>query len=290
MITHMTQGGTARFGVFHCGCLALLVACGQNQTVAGPGDAGATHDAGARLDAGPNHDAGPSHDAGPDAAQRDGGVTFQARLDGDQIVVDVLGGQSLHAQSCSGSTQVEKQTASGQWASLQDDRYPSFNNPGYYLDGVFVRPEFNLGCDVVGCDSLPLQIFLGYARQYVKTGEKPAPAGETTAKSPAPVVETRAFQGTLRITIKYSTGASCDATQQVVLQLVVPKDGVCCPIGLPGCSSSGPGGGWARSLTECRTWSPEYDVYFAAVSDVHGCPALAADNAQCCGCVSDAGM
>ncbi len=286
----MTQSGTARLGVVRSCWLVLLVACGQTQTLAGngasdagPNDAGVHHDAGV-------HDAGPKHDAGGDAAQDAGGPVFHARLDGDQIVVDVLGGQALRAESCSGSMQVEKHVAAGQWAPLQDDRYPYFNNPGYYLDGVFVRPSSNLGCDVVGCDPLPQQIFLGYAREYVKTGQKPAPAGETTAKSPAPVIETRAFHGTLRITLKYSTDASCNTKQQVVLQLVVPKDGVCCPIGLPGCSSSGPGGGWARALTECRTWRTEYDLYFATVNDVHGCPALEFDNAQCCGCAApDAG-
>jgi len=211
-------------------------------------------------------------DAAAEDASTDGAVTgpddlaLSVFMRGDAIYVHVAGA-TIYDRSCSGGPGLDKQDGDA-WVAPQDDRYPDWQNPGYYLDGVFVGPSSNEGCDVVQCSEIPAEVFVARALEYVKVGEQPAPADAPTATSPAPVIERRPLRGQkLRITFLYSRTERCDDTQTATLLLDLPARGVCCPVGTDGCSSEGPGGGWAPSLDACAPYSIEYDGYSVARQD-----------------------
>jgi len=222
----------------------------------------------------------------------DAGV-FRARLIGDLVVVDVPDGlPPLTQLSCSGWWAVLEKPDGARWVPLQDDRHPSSNNPGYFLDGEYIEPSFNLGCDVIGCDDQPFSdlIYADDAREYVKVGTmalpedvSPAP-GMSPPDDPADVIETRPFSGALRVRFTYSTERDCSEPHEVTVPLEIPEHGVCCPIGSPSCSSTGPGGGWAPTADACLEWSEVFDESFVITTDPRGCPALADDPDTCCGC------
>lgn len=258
-------------------CTALF-ACDASDS-----DADAGSDAGAVPDA-----AQPE----PDAAQPDG---FHARLEGDVVMIDWDGG-ALSTLTCSGVSLLEKREGD-RWVPLRDDRPPSWNSPGYFIDGEYSEPSFNLGCDVVSCYEPNTPLHMGFAREYVKTGTQPIPDGAGDAgiaapilpADPADVIETRAFHGLLRARFTYSLGTECAEQLEAIVELEVPEEGVCCPIGNAGCSSEGPGGGWAPTLDACRPWSIEYDALSVRATDVRDCPVLVQDYDMCCGCAIEDG-
>jgi hypothetical protein len=167
----------------------------------------------------------------PDAALPDG--TFSAGLGDDaMVIVEAHTDLQIMRLSCSGWDAVLEKRVAGDWQPLQDDRHPSWNNPGYFLDGEYVQPSFNLGCDVVYSERAFYggQTQAGHAREYVKTGtralsleeEDAGTFGEIEPDDPADVIETREFHGELRVRFKYSLLANCETPQEVVLQLEVP--------------------------------------------------------------------
>ena len=190
---------------------------------------------------------------------------------------------AFYFRICTNALRVAKQSG-GAWVPLRDDRHPSFNNPGYYLDGHYVKPSHNEGCDVWACIRLEDGMTVALAQEYVKTGTLAPPSGEDSDVTPVDVVETQPFHGELRVEVQYSKSETCADTEHAVLSLTVPEDGVCCPIGRAECSSSGPGGGWAPNLESCPAWNIAYDAYFEVEHDPHDCPVLREDTAICCGC------
>jgi hypothetical protein len=170
---------------------------------------------------------------------------------------------------------------------MRDDRPPS--NPGYYLDGKYVPESFSLGCDMTACTSFNDTTEVGRAEEYANTGSKAPPAGEHSRDAEVATIETRPFHGELRVLVQYFRDAMCQEDMHAVsLELEVPKEGVCCPIGDETCSSPGPGGGWAASMDACSPYSTLYDTYVTRKADAHGCPVLVEDDSVCCGCPSDA--
>ena len=216
--------------------------------------------------------------------------TFSARLDGTNVIVEVTNSILAYYLTCNDAVVLQKLDAAGTWVRPTDDRPPSYNNPGYYLDGRYVAPSFNEGCNVTSCQNFGSRHFVAKAAEYVQTG-----LVETTVNgSPVfvPSIETRPLRGVLLIEVRYSYGdPNCNTSAQVVqLKVEVPPfDGVCCPPGREGCNSTGPGGGWALDYDSCRDLLPAYDTYYRRYVDSHGCPFLGEDLSQCCGCY-DAGV
>lgn len=236
-------------------------------------------------------DPSPLDGATPDAALGDaatdgGDFALSLFMRGDAIYLRATGGD-VQYRSCSDAIRLEKR-AGDTWVAPQDDRHPDSNNPGYYLDGVFIGPSSNLGCDAVTCSVGHDEVFVAQALEYVKTGEQPAPADAPTAKSPAPVIERRPLRGKLRVTLEYSRMQGCGDSHTETFFVDIPSEGVCCPIGDEGCSSEGPGGGWAPTFDACEPYSIEYDGYSVVQQDPWGCPTLQIDESVCCGCVPDA--
>jgi hypothetical protein len=221
----------------------------------------------------------------------DGDPRFVARMVGDEIVVDVAAGDEVHYRTCRDEARLEKRVGAT-WTRPQDDRPPSANNPGYFLDGKYMWPSFNLGCDYILCAAWDETFTRSVARaaEYVKVGTRDKPAyAPANAASPVDVIESRPLSGELRVRITYSKDAECSASEQATAPITVPQDGVCCPIGLTQCSSDGPGGGWAPTLDACPEWSMGFDVGYMITTDIRGCERLIEDNSACCGCVPDAG-
>jgi hypothetical protein len=176
-------------------------------------------------------------DAGVDATVPDGSLpvttlpdgAFTLRLDDDAVVVvEAHTEVQIMQWSCSGWDPAIDKRVGATWQPLQDDRHPHHENPGYFLDGEYVEPSFNEGCDALGCFSTfgRGEIRAGYAREYVKTGTRALSSEEEDAgvevDDPADVVETRAFHGELRVRFKYSLLEDCDAPQELALELEVP--------------------------------------------------------------------
>lgn len=213
--------------------------------------------------------------------------TFSGYLQGSAIVLEKRSPLPLAWQSCSDAFTLRKRS-DGDWVPLRDDRHPSASNPGYYIDGTYVPPSHNLGCDVISCVPFEDTYEVGLAEEYVMTGSMAPPAGAEAERDMVDVIETRTFHGELRVDVEYFAQGNCAGdAQRTALGLTVPVDGVCCPIGRADCSTEGPGGGWAPDLDSCAPWSVVYDAYFRAETDSHGCAVLVEDTSMCCGCLAN---
>jgi hypothetical protein len=202
---------------------------------------------------------------------------------GDTIYIAVEKGP-IRYLTCSGAVKLEKQVGS-QWKAPQDDRYPSASNPGFYLDGRFIEPSQNMGCDQRSCEIHDDKIFVARALEYVETGTQAAPTDAPTATGTVPVVESRPLSGTVRIALVYSYDEACDGTKTTEVTFDIPADGVCCPIAEAGCSNENPPtGGWAPTLDACPDWNVQFEAYYDRRTDPWGCPVLVRDNTVCCGC------
>lgn len=220
------------------------------------------------------------------------GTAFTARMVGDEAVVDAAN-PNLHYWTCMDEPSLQKQV-DGEWVGLRDDRPPGWNSPGYFLDDQYIAPSHNLGCDFLLCTPFGETRSVGRAIEHVKVGMRAKPLdAPPEAPSPVDVIETRPIAGELRVRVTFSTGSDCATSHEAFVPLTLPEQGVCCAVGSPECSSEGPGGGWARTLQECRPWSTEFDLAYQLVDDAHECPTLVPDYPQCCGCVPndmDAGI
>jgi hypothetical protein len=279
-----------------CSCGSSHLPLGADPNAPDRGDGGkhivtdGDQDSGSKPDA---HTPVRPHDSGEPPEQMPAAsteTTFTARLVGDRIVIDVEGPAELGTPSCEETIVIAK-LVNGSWRQARDDRRAA--NFGYYLDGAFVRQPPN------GCSScVPLvnngQIDVGLAYEYVRSGTKAPPADApdaATAPDQVDVIEMRPLSGMVRITLTYFEDTFCetDGPLTSVVTLTIPElmQGVCCPIGAAGCSSAGPGGGWAPSLDACVPWTMEYDAMSVLKEDPRGCPKLVKDYTICCGCAPD---
>jgi hypothetical protein len=215
---------------------------------------------------------------------------FRVRLEGAAIILEARSGAKLTHETCQDSIGLEKHEGNA-WVPMRDDRPPPSANPGFYLDGTYFPAHLDPGCDFVVCDDYPATQVVGHAEEYVKTGTKAPLADPHSDETAVDVIETRAFHGDVRVNVQYRTTANCgDAPQTARLLLTIPEHGVCCPIGDAGCSSSGPGGGWAPNLDACTPWKTVNDAYLEKNKDSHGCPILIENDGVCCSCLADAGF
>lgn len=216
---------------------------------------------------------------------------FSIELQGAQLLVHDSDEAPLYMLSCSGATAMEKADAAA-WVAPADERHPSSHNPGYYLDGEYIEPEFSLGCDIVSCYEAQDPIYSALAYEYVKVGSEPAPAVMVDPRiadrvaDPADTVETRPLSGKVRVRVRYFRDAECQRELFQEQEIVIPEpdEGVCCPVGDEGCSVEGPGGGWAPTLDACAPFSQQFDTLFELGDDPRGCPTLGANSAFCCNC------
>lgn len=216
-------------------------------------------------------------------------VGFSVRLDGGSVMLDVNNPLAAFYWTCRDAIVLQKlDVATGTWVRPIDQRPPSHNNPGYYLDGRFVPPSFNEGCDVLACQNFGSTNFVAKAAEYVQVGVVEIVDQGTPVYVPS--IETRPLTGSARVVVQYASDGMCTAQMSTVLALTLPtSDGVCCAIGNEGCSSTGPAGGWALDYDSCRPFFPSFDTYFRRSVDQHGCPYLLEDVNLCCGC-ADAGV
>lgn len=244
-------------------------------------DAG--HDSG--LGGTQHPDGGKALDASLDASMGPDMPPFRLRLDGRMLVLDTLGHEkwSFDFNDCASELVLEK-SVNNSWGPLRDERPRS--GQGYYLDGKFV-PGKSIGCEA-SCMLLGKTRNIARAEEYVQTGTKFPPPDQPDPKTPVFVVESRPLTGPLRLLVHYHLDETCNGEQQVAsIQIAIPSEGVCCPIGPEQCSSPGPGGGWAKSYDQCPTFDTTFNVAFAIKPDSHGCPMLKPDPTLCCGdCVS----
>lgn len=246
------------------------------------------------IDAG--HDSGvdagmpePLLDSGSQGAGLDAGAMpppmppFRMRLDGRMLVLDTLGHASWSFRECAAAFVLEK--LGNGWGPIRDER--PHDGRGYYLDDKFVHGEIAM-CDASSCPSLGKTRDIARAEEYVQIGTKRPPPDEPDPDKPVFVVSTRPLAGPLRLLVKYHVEKSCGgAEQSAVIELTIPTEGVCCPIGPATCSSPGPGGGWAESYAACPTFDSEFNVAFVIKPEAHGCPVLKPDPAMCCGDCTD---
>jgi hypothetical protein len=208
---------------------------------------------------------------------------FRLRLDGRMLVLDTLGHGSWSFRECSTPFVLEK--FGNAWGPIRDER--PHDGRGYYLDGEFMRGDVAM-CDASSCPSLGKTRDIARAEEYVQIGTKRPPPDQPDPDKPVFMVSTRPLAGPLRLIVNYHVEKSCGGAQQsAVIDLTIPTEGVCCPIGPPACSSPGPGGGWAMTYAECPTFDGAFNVAFVAKAEAHGCPVLEPDPTMCCGNCTD---
>jgi hypothetical protein len=226
-----------------------------------------------------------------DASASDAAPRFAVRFEGDVIILDVESARRLSQDECANPIRFE-QLEGDEFVPMRDDRRLA---PAYYLDDHFVsEPSKLIRCDVPSCAQFPRShsFAIGSANEYVKIGTRPYAASDKS-KVDVDVIESRPVSGRIRIRIDYFDDERCDAPSGTTLELTIPtpEQGLCCPIGEDGCSSDGPGGGWAPSAEACPPWSVGRDDIFAVAvveDDPRGCPRLVLDKQMCCGCGPDA--
>jgi hypothetical protein len=217
-------------------------------------------------------------------------VGFGVRLDGRSVILDVKSPLVAYYQTCTDAMVLQKlDVATGSWVRPIDQRPPSHNNPGYYLDGRYVQPSFSEGCDIVSCQNFGSTNFVASAAEYVQVGVIEVISGGVPVYVPS--IETRPLVGSARVVVEYTfRDPMCSTPMTRTLTINLPaSDGVCCAIGSPGCGTMGPVGGWAIDYASCRPFFPAPDTYFREAVDSHGCPYLIEDFNRCCGC-EDAGV
>jgi hypothetical protein len=153
--------------------------------------------------------------------------TFTARRVEQTIWVDYQSAEPLRGPSClDNNDPVIEQKIDGGWVPLRDDRHLGVSNPGYYLDGRYIRPSSNLGCDMPGCYPLGNPIRAGEALEYVKTGMASPPDDDWAGSNsfgvpadPADTVETIRVEGPLRVRFTYVRGSGCDESEYAVVEV-----------------------------------------------------------------------
>ncbi len=205
------------------------------------------------------------------------------------LVLSTRSTQPLYIQTCSNAIVLEKDSA-GTWVGLRDDRPPSSNNPGYLLDGQYVSPSRDLGCELVSCRPLAPEEPAGSAIEYVTTGSGLPPGDADVPTEPVANIESRGVRGEMRLRFSYFADSACTRTRSVDVYFDMPE-GFCCLRGPGGCNPSGPIGGWAPTEATCPSDMPALDASYEQRLDPWGCPVLAYDASVCCNCVpEDAGI
>lgn len=235
----------------------------------------------------PGSGGGPINPGRPVPPDLDGGapvppVGFKARVKaGGAVMLETFSIKPLYMLTCSSAFSLEQPYA-GSWVPLRDDRPPSYMNPGYFLDGVFVPPSFNEGCDVLTCRPLGPTVDVPlFALEYVQLGSISAPPGSGISGT-IPAIESRGRRGDLRLRLNYSEDSNCSRFTEATIDFFVP-DGECCYVGPEGCNASNAGGGWTPSPGDCPALFPSSGTYYTARVDGFGCAKLIPDPQRCCG-------
>lgn len=222
-------------------------------------------------------------------------IILQPLLQGDLIVATVSSTNPLYMKTCEPLMEIEKYSVEAdRRLPIHDDRPPAYNNPGYYLDGLFIPPNHSLDCDEQICMPFPERdrIVFGEAYEYFKTGTRVSPAGYPDIPAMVDVIERRPLSGEITVNIAYYEAEGCNTHESgggLTFEIPTPEAGVCCPIGEAGCASTGPRGGWATRLDKCRPFEPAPERAQLRRDDPRGCPVLLPDESSCCGCDADAG-
>jgi hypothetical protein len=116
----------------------------------------------------------------------------------------------------------------------------------------------------------------GAAAETSDAGTRQAPEWAVNAARPAPMFESEPIAGPVRVTVTYFEDEQCRSPKTATLELDVPEQGVCCPVGEESCNSDGPAGGWAPSLDQCWEWNGTDGEFAERYVDAHGCDTLRA--------------
>lgn len=231
--------------------------------------------AGLPADGGPND--GPADDGG---AQRvtvvQGEVTATGYLRGADIVVSLESSRPLYSVLCATDFKLETRVGDS-WQPLRNDApgHDAYHD-GYYLDDLYIPPTLGLGCDQQVCWESRGVAGGGAAVETIAAGTRPPPPWVQSEHlaDPAPLFLTQPVSGPVRAELTYFTDARCQSPLTVSVELDVPEDGVCCPVGTAGCASSGPAGGWAATLETCDDGGFAFSDRSELVTDSRGCAAL----------------
>jgi len=158
--------------------------------------------------------------------------TFTARLSGTQIWLDAQSDRPLFLSSCADEVVLEKRSGDG-WTAPRDDRPPSTEHPGYYLDGVFEPPNMNNGCDISGCYELDESIPVGLAIEYEQVGTMAPPPGSRSPAELVAVIVSHPLEGDLRVRVRYSMTdrlevRRCADEIETTAELTLAEGSVCC--------------------------------------------------------------
>jgi hypothetical protein len=282
MVVPTRRGARTSFALLSIAPL-LVLGCDSGDKKGGAGshpDAG--HDAGRDAGGMTHPDGGSTSDSGLDASATPPPMpTVRAQLEGRDLVLEILSDQDLVHDACE-PLLIEKY-ADRRWQPRRDERPPRGSGQSYYLDGEFVARNDD-ACAEVRCKALDEGI-RATAEEFVQTGTKRPPAGEPNPETPVFVVETRPLIGQLRLTAHYDLGQERCGPEPLVAtaELMIPTEGVCCPIGPAQCPTLGPGGGWAKSYDQCPTFESSSGIRYTIMADDHGCPVLVGDETRCCG-------
>jgi hypothetical protein len=155
-------------------------------------------------------------------------VVFTARLEGDDIVVELSGEPQQFVLTCAEDlTQLEKREDNS-WVNVYDDRPAADSHDAYFLDDMLIPEEvpFGFGCDVQRCISAPTGARIA-AYEYVNAGTRAPPAdfaSDDDAGLPdsLPVIKTRPLSGPVRITLHYFSDAGCRKIAEARVELTIP--------------------------------------------------------------------
>lgn len=209
----------------------------------------------------------------PTTIVRDG-VTAKAYLRGDNVIISLESEAPVYTVACTERTKLEKLVGTS-WQPLRNDAPADFHQ-GYFVDDRYEEPTFGLGCDVQYCMQANGGANAGPPNEIIADGTRAKPSWVTrdNAVDPAPVFRTEPLSGPIRASLTYFKDAQCKAPETVSFELDIASEGVCCPVGPAGCSSSGPLGGWAATLETCDDSGGSPGEYSELVVDNRGCEKL----------------
>ena len=150
-----------------------------------------------------------------------------AYQDGDELVVDLQDAPELFVKTCTTPVlQLAQITADGGRTPLVTAAEDIVNRyDGYWLDGRFVYPATDEGCDILMCtpldDSPRLQLIA-----YTVTGDEAPPddleawiaqhGGRLEAAEAVPVVESMTISGAVEVTLSAFDNDTCSGVLQTL--------------------------------------------------------------------------
>lgn len=161
------------------------------------------------------------------------GSDISLHQDGDQVVVDIQEAPPMFVQSCMTPVlQLAQLEDDGTLSALETDVESAGDRwEGYWLDGVFVYPSLDEGCDMVVCMPLSDNPSLDLIA-YTVVGDEAPPeeleawleenGGWMEAAESVAVVESMPITGELEVTLSFHESGECDdELQQVSLTTTI---------------------------------------------------------------------